>query len=366
MDFLSRKLLDSDSDADDDDLNEFCNQFCLKIDYCSSDCFKKCPSSCSYVSISIPPPNFDDLDLNPTSKSPHKLPNLVTCTIALLSFTFLLVLCYAIYVRFYSGRRIRQRNVPTAAAEATHQQEFLDEEQGPVLDHPIWYIRTIGLPAAVIDGIAVCKFKSGEGLIDGTECSVCLSEFEEDETLRLLPKCNHAFHLPCIDTWLRSHTNCPMCRAPVVSPAAPATVLEETQMGDLEMEAGDGENLGENSVRDEEFQEQEQQQQTEIDLPDDVDDGDDSEERIGDSDFQPVRRSVSLDSLSALRISSVVAVVDEKMESEAELDQKNGNESMKLRQGRGNSSAVMNRSVSCSGKFLMRSSTQRSNGTNHC
>ncbi|KAE9615482.1 putative transcription factor C2H2 family [Lupinus albus] len=74
-----------------------------------------------------------------------------------------------------------------------------------------------GLHEPIISAIIVCKHKKGEGLTEGTECSVCLSEFQEDESLRLLPKCHHAFHLPCIDTWLASHTNCPMCRAPIVT-----------------------------------------------------------------------------------------------------------------------------------------------------
>ncbi|KAH0731041.1 hypothetical protein KY290_002071 [Solanum tuberosum] len=74
-----------------------------------------------------------------------------------------------------------------------------------------------------IKAITVCKFKKGEGLVEDTECAVCLSEFQEDENLRLLPKCSHAFHLPCIDTWLKSHPNCPLCRANVVSPPAPST-----------------------------------------------------------------------------------------------------------------------------------------------
>ncbi|KAE9617874.1 putative transcription factor C2H2 family [Lupinus albus] len=74
-----------------------------------------------------------------------------------------------------------------------------------------------GLHEPIISAITVCKHKKGEGFTEGTECSVCLSKFQEDESLRLLPKCHHAFHLPCIDTWLASHTNRPMCRAPIVT-----------------------------------------------------------------------------------------------------------------------------------------------------
>uniref|UniRef100_A0A804K4I6 RING-type E3 ubiquitin transferase n=1 Tax=Musa acuminata subsp. malaccensis TaxID=214687 RepID=A0A804K4I6_MUSAM len=32
------------------------------------------------------------------------------------------------------------------------------------------------------------------------ECMVCLSEFEDNEELCLLPRYNHVFHLDCIDT----------------------------------------------------------------------------------------------------------------------------------------------------------------------
>ncbi|XP_055816787.1 E3 ubiquitin-protein ligase ATL6-like [Solanum dulcamara] len=45
------------------------------------------------------------------------------------------------------------------------------------------------------------------------ECAVCLNEFEDDETLRLIPKCDHVFHPVCIDAWLQSHDTCPVCRA---------------------------------------------------------------------------------------------------------------------------------------------------------
>ncbi|KAJ6733609.1 RING-H2 FINGER PROTEIN ATL51-RELATED [Salix koriyanagi] len=108
----------------------------------------------------------------------------------------------------------RSRSLPVFFGS---QEDFLHEDQGPEINHHIWYINFLGLQQSVIDTITVFKFKKDEGLIDGTECSVCLSEFQEDESLRLLPKCSHAFHIPCIDTWLRSHKNCPLCRAPIVS-----------------------------------------------------------------------------------------------------------------------------------------------------
>ncbi|XP_011625978.1 E3 ubiquitin-protein ligase RNF128 isoform X2 [Amborella trichopoda] len=51
-------------------------------------------------------------------------------------------------------------------------------------------------------------FSSGED----SQCTVCLSEYQEKDTLRILPYCGHAFHVSCIDTWLQQHSTCPVCR----------------------------------------------------------------------------------------------------------------------------------------------------------
>ncbi|XP_030551905.1 RING-H2 finger protein ATL46-like [Rhodamnia argentea] len=56
----------------------------------------------------------------------------------------------------------------------------------------------------------------------GYECAVCLSIFEEGEEVRQLPRCKHSFHVSCIDMWLYSHSECPLCRSPVHPPSLPS------------------------------------------------------------------------------------------------------------------------------------------------
>ncbi|KAK7277899.1 hypothetical protein RJT34_22918 [Clitoria ternatea] len=73
-----------------------------------------------------------------------------------------------------------------------------------------------GLDPAVIESFPTLEYstvkmhKIGKATL---ECAVCLNEFEDTETLRLIPKCDHVFHPECIDEWLASHTTCPVCRA---------------------------------------------------------------------------------------------------------------------------------------------------------
>ncbi|GJP70828.1 hypothetical protein CLOP_g1723 [Closterium sp. NIES-67] len=59
---------------------------------------------------------------------------------------------------------------------------------------------------------------NGVGGALAVECSVCLAEFRDEESVRRLHCCHHMFHQACIDGWLQAHTSCPLCRSSVVPP----------------------------------------------------------------------------------------------------------------------------------------------------
>lgn len=76
---------------------------------------------------------------------------------------------------------------------------------------------THGLDKRALKTFPVVKY-SKEVKIQGlsTDCVICLSEFKGGEKVRILPKCNHGFHVKCIDKWLSCHSSCPTCRQSLV------------------------------------------------------------------------------------------------------------------------------------------------------
>ncbi|GMH11236.1 hypothetical protein Nepgr_013077 [Nepenthes gracilis] len=47
---------------------------------------------------------------------------------------------------------------------------------------------------------------------ENAQCAVCLTEYHQEDVLRILPHCGHYFHINCIDLWLLQHCTCPVCR----------------------------------------------------------------------------------------------------------------------------------------------------------
>ncbi|CAL5417846.1 unnamed protein product [Camellia sinensis] len=291
---------------------------------CPDFCDQTCPYGCfpypTFYFIPPPPPPPPPPPLPPISTDEIQLVSpYVIVIVSVLAIFFILVSYYLIIVKYCTGwNRVRP---PPPTLSDGQDEEFLEENRGPPpIDHHVWHISTIGLQPSIINSITIFKYKKVDRLIEGTECSVCLNEFQEGETLRLLPKCNHGFHIPCIDTWLRSHTNCPLCRAGIVSHITSTSSAsngqsslnlnseEGTQMENLES----GGELANNWASDCEVCENRAETEDEVELQHMVDERKLNPNEIGvledndmimEDEIQPVRRSVSMDSSSDATIS---------------------------------------------------------------
>ncbi|XP_059663060.1 uncharacterized protein LOC132308830 isoform X2 [Cornus florida] len=75
-------------------------------------------------------------------------------------------------------------------------------------------IGSIPAPNEVVDSLPVKFYSKLQKHLneESAQCYICLVEYEEGDSLRILP-CHHEFHRTCIDKWLKEiHRVCPLCR----------------------------------------------------------------------------------------------------------------------------------------------------------
>ncbi|GAA0183850.1 ubiquitin-protein ligase [Lithospermum erythrorhizon] len=116
--------------------------------------------------------------------------------------------------------RWRRRYAPSSSSagnmESSPQYPFDHSNEAFYLYSPY------GLEETAIRTIPLTIYNRKSCVLD---CAVCLLEFEDNDYVRTLPSCSHSFHVDCIDIWLRSHANCPLCRAGIYTPESPFTPL---------------------------------------------------------------------------------------------------------------------------------------------
>ncbi|KAI9182496.1 hypothetical protein LWI28_025923 [Acer negundo] len=144
---------------------------------------------------------------------------IMLCSVILLFLVVALLVGFHFYGRWHlNHRRRRARRTflhSSAAAAAANAANTTTTSNNSVTNQ--------ALDTSVLKKIPTFVYSSSTTDHDRLlECAVCLSEFEENEKGRVLPKCNHAFHVDCIDMWFQTHSSCPLCRAPV----QPATLVQ--------------------------------------------------------------------------------------------------------------------------------------------
>ncbi|EOY27406.1 hypothetical protein QUC31_012500 [Theobroma cacao] len=124
-----------------------------------------------------------------------------------------LVVVFVLFLHLYAKWFWWRIEEPTPPPSRRNRRRFVFAP-GQDTAHPLR--ATKGLDPTILASLPVLMFRQEE-FKDGLECAVCLSELVEGEKARLLPKCNHGFHVDCIDMWFQSHSTCPLCRNPVAA-----------------------------------------------------------------------------------------------------------------------------------------------------
>ncbi|OEL32074.1 RING-H2 finger protein ATL13 [Dichanthelium oligosanthes] len=181
----------------------------------------------------LPPPPPPPLSLPPLLSPP--LPVAVAAAAAAstdagfqsrISPSVLLIILILAVIFFVSGLlhllvRFLLRPAPRDAGDAYGGDANATAFQGQL--QQLFHLHDAGVDQSFIDALPVFLYGAvvGAGGKDPFDCAVCLCEFADDDRLRLLPKCSHAFHVDCIDTWLLSHSTCPLCRRSLLADFSP-------------------------------------------------------------------------------------------------------------------------------------------------
>ncbi|GMH20883.1 hypothetical protein Nepgr_022725 [Nepenthes gracilis] len=168
----------------------------------------------------------------PTSNS--NFPILAIAVLGIMATALLLVGYYVCVIKGCLNRQQHTDSISQFSLSPARQSE------DPLMAYSPTMEINRGLEEWVIRDIPTLRYKRKEG--GGGErsfrgCAVCLSEFQERDMLRVLPRCSHLFHLDCIDIWLMSNANCPLCRSsisgatrcPVDQIVAPSSSPQELQ-----------------------------------------------------------------------------------------------------------------------------------------
>ncbi|GLT85886.1 hypothetical protein SLE2022_040580 [Rubroshorea leprosula] len=169
----------------------------------------------SETSTSSPPPPPSRI---PVDFSPTLIAMVVVVAAAILVITYSRLISRRLLpsllrlLRFFRRRRPRRRYLPSTTT---------DLESLPPSDSFELPLSPYGLDDSAIKRLPLSLYNSKSKIKSPKDCAVCLLEFEDDEYVRTLPVCSHAFHVDCIDVWLKSHANCPLCRAVIFAAESP-------------------------------------------------------------------------------------------------------------------------------------------------
>uniref|UniRef100_A0A7C9DHN5 RING-type E3 ubiquitin transferase n=1 Tax=Opuntia streptacantha TaxID=393608 RepID=A0A7C9DHN5_OPUST len=160
-----------------------------------------------------PLPSFPSHSGSSNSQSGNRISPVVLLVIVILAIVFFVSGILHLLVRFL----MKRPSFYSSVSQSNRQPENTGSDALQRQLQQLFRLHDSGLDQALIDALPVFYYKDIMGLKEPFDCAVCLCEFSDQDKLRLLPMCSHAFHISCIDTWLLSNSTCPLCRGSLLT-----------------------------------------------------------------------------------------------------------------------------------------------------
>ncbi|CAK7332125.1 unnamed protein product [Dovyalis caffra] len=166
-----------------------------------------------------PPPVKEPTTIPPPTTSLQQQFYIHTGFDSSMALTILVLLIALFFMGFFSIYIRKFSNADPESSEGFSNSSSRQRSRGPLQSANTYNrpsrtsagSRTRGLDPQVVKSLPVYSYYHGDVKYQ-IECAICLGEFEEKESVKMIPTCQHVFHLECIDMWLQMHVTCPVCR----------------------------------------------------------------------------------------------------------------------------------------------------------
>ncbi|KAB1227364.1 RING-H2 finger protein ATL57 [Morella rubra] len=152
------------------------------------------------------PSSAQNLMTSPSSRGPVEA-IVVLAVLAVLTIALFLLGFFSICMRRFSE---------APASELARRRRQRQRSQQRAMSFPRWDPPTRSTPRTGLDQMTIRSlpvYSYGGNEKYHMDCAICLTDFEENDAVKVIPICQHVFHPQCIDVWLSSHVSYPVCRA---------------------------------------------------------------------------------------------------------------------------------------------------------
>ncbi|XP_074318071.1 uncharacterized protein LOC141654856 [Silene latifolia] len=128
----------------------------------------------------------------------------------------LYIIEFTVTIKYYYVNRVVEQDMERARGMDRFSMSEIDLDRRPADDDWVWVVDRVRDEYDDVDwGMAIDALEKvdNQGLVDGSECAICIQELLKSESVVKLGSCNHAFHEGCISEWYKKQASCPLCRS---------------------------------------------------------------------------------------------------------------------------------------------------------